>query len=147
MHIEIGIISPEKLAYAGVAATALLGAHTMGLLKSPTAWLRTALAAFFFSLLMQGDSCNGELNERLGLPPNLLSHHLRVLREVGLVRSRHDAVDARWIYYTVEREAAQRWQMWFSHLLNPTRIEARQCLCGPEGQQRESLPLRIEVQL
>ena len=24
MHIEIGIISPEKLAYAGVAATALL---------------------------------------------------------------------------------------------------------------------------
>ena len=53
MHIEIGIISPEKLAYAGVAATALLGAHTMGLLKSPTAWLRTALAAFFFSLLMQ----------------------------------------------------------------------------------------------
>lgn len=100
-----------------------------------------------FSLLMQGDSCNGELNERLGLPPNLLSHHLRVLREVGLVRSRHDAVDARWIYYTVEREAAQRWQMWFSHLLNPTRIEARQCLCGPEGQQRESLPLRIEVQL
>ena len=43
MHIEIGIISPEKLAYAGVAATALLGAHTMGLLKSPTAWLRTAL--------------------------------------------------------------------------------------------------------
>ena len=53
MHIEIGIISPEKLAYAGVAATALLGAHTMGLLKSPTAWLRTALAAFFFSVLMQ----------------------------------------------------------------------------------------------
>ncbi len=53
MHIEIGIISPEKLAYAGVAATALLGAHTLGLLESPTAWLRTALAAFFFSVLMQ----------------------------------------------------------------------------------------------
>ena len=46
MHIEIGIISPEKLAYAGVAATAPLGAHTMGLLKSPTAWLRTALAVW-----------------------------------------------------------------------------------------------------
>ena len=41
MHIEIGIISPEKLAYAGVAATALLGAHTMACSK-PTAWLRTA---------------------------------------------------------------------------------------------------------
>lgn len=53
MHIEIGILSPEKIAYASVAATALLGAHTTGLLKSPTAWLRTVLAAFFFSALMQ----------------------------------------------------------------------------------------------
>lgn len=92
-----------------------------------------------FSLLMQGDSCNGELNERLGLPPNLLSHHLRVLREAGLVRSRHDAVDARWIYYTVDREATQRWQTWLSGLLNPAHIQARQCLCGPEGQQIERI--------
>lgn len=89
-----------------------------------------------FSLLMQGDSCNGELNERLGLPPNLLSHHLRVLRQAGLVRSRHDAVDARWIYYTVDREAAQRWQTWLNELLNPARIQKRLCLCGPEGQQQ-----------
>jgi ArsR family transcriptional regulator len=89
-----------------------------------------------FNLLMQGDSCNGEMNERLGLPPNLLSHHLRVLREAGLVRSRHDAVDARWIYYAVDREAAQRWQTWLSELLNPARIQARPCLCGPEGQQK-----------
>ena len=29
MHIEIGILSPEKLAYAGVAATALLGTHVL----------------------------------------------------------------------------------------------------------------------
>lgn len=53
MHIEIGILSSEKIAYASVAATALLGAHAGGLLKSPTAWLRTALAALFFSALMQ----------------------------------------------------------------------------------------------
>jgi len=92
-----------------------------------------------FNLLMQGDSCNGELNGRLGLPPNLLSHHLRVLREAGLVQSRHDAVDARWIYYVVNKESVHRWQLWLSHLLNPERIQARQCLCGPEGQQ-SSLP-------
>jgi ArsR family transcriptional regulator len=89
-----------------------------------------------FNMLMEGDSCNGELNERLGLPPNLLSHHLRVLREAGLVRSRHDAVDARWIYYTVDREAVQRWHIWLSELLNPARIQERLCLCGPEGQQQ-----------
>lgn len=100
-----------------------------------------------FNLLMQGDSCNGELNERLGLPPNLLSHHLRVLREVGLVRSRHDVVDGRWIYYNVDKKAAQRWQGWLSELLNPNRIQARQCLCGPEGQQQalEASPFNAVV--
>lgn len=53
MHIEIGIISPEKLAYAGVTAAALLAAHTQGLFKQPVLILRTALAALFFSMLMQ----------------------------------------------------------------------------------------------
>jgi ArsR family transcriptional regulator len=97
-----------------------------------------------FKLLMHGDSCNGELNERLGLPPNLLSHHLRVLREAGLIRSRHDTLDARWIYYSVDKEAAWRWQSWLNELLNPARIQERLCLCGPEGQQQalEASPLK-----
>lgn len=99
-----------------------------------------------FNLLMQGDSCNAELNDRLGLPPNLLSHHLRVLREAGLVSSRHDALDARWIYYTVDRNAVLRWQALFNELLNPARLQSRQCLCGPEGQQQliEVSSLRVE---
>jgi len=88
-----------------------------------------------FELLMQGDSCNCELNERLGLSPNLLSHHLRVLREAGLVRSRQDAVDGRWIYYSIDRAAVARWCAWFGELLNPARIQQRPVLCGPEGQQ------------
>ena len=32
-----------------------------------------------FTTLMDGDSCNQELQEALGLSPNLLSHHLRIL--------------------------------------------------------------------
>lgn len=85
--------------------------------------------------LMQGDSCNCELNDRLGLPPNLLSHHLRVLRQTGLVNSRRDVIDGRWIYYSVDREAVARWQRWFIEFLDPARIQARPVLCGPEGQQ------------
>lgn len=88
-----------------------------------------------FDLLMQGDSCNCELNEKLGLPPNLLSHHLRVLRKAGLVRSRRDAVDSRWIYYAVNKKAVARWRAWFSEFLDPERIQERPVLCGPEGQQ------------
>ncbi len=87
-----------------------------------------------FDLLMQGDTCNCELNQKLGLPPNLLSHHLRVLRQAGLVRSRRDAVDARWIYYAVNKKAVAHWRAWFNQFLNPARIAERSVLCGPEGQ-------------
>lgn len=86
-----------------------------------------------FAELMKGDTCNAELTEKLNLPTNLLSHHLRVLSEAGLVTSRRDRVDGRWIYYSVDREAAGRWQQWFSKLLDPARIRER-VVCGPEGQ-------------
>lgn len=85
--------------------------------------------------LMQGDSCNCELNDRLGLPPNLLSHHLRVLRQVGLIDSRRDVVDGRWIYYAVNKETVTHWRAWFNEFLDPARIQIRATLCGPEGQQ------------
>lgn len=83
------------------------------------------------------------LNEALGLAPNLLSHHLRVLSETGLITSRRDRVDGRWIYYSVDRQAATRWQRWFHGFLDPARIQERE-VCGPEGQLVE--PSRIGVQ-
>jgi ArsR family transcriptional regulator len=85
--------------------------------------------------LMQGDSCNCELNDLLGLPPNLLSHHLRILRKAGLISNRRDAVDGRWIYYAVDKKVIKRWQDWFREFFDPARIQPRPILCGPEGQQ------------
>ena len=58
--------------------------------------------------LMEGDTCNCELVERLGLPANLLSHHLKVLSEAGLINARRDRIDGRWVYYAVDRAAAAR---------------------------------------
>jgi ArsR family transcriptional regulator len=87
-----------------------------------------------FELLMQGDSCNCELNDRLGLPPNLLSHHLRILRQADLIAGRRDSIDGRWIYYVVNREAVTRWRAWFNEFFDPARIQTRTVLCGPEGQ-------------
>ncbi|MBE2221426.1 MAG: winged helix-turn-helix transcriptional regulator [Anaerolineae bacterium] len=86
-----------------------------------------------FSELMTGDSCNNELMETLGLRSNLLSHHLRVLSEAGLVTSRRDRIDGRWIYYTVDHDTAAHWHQWFSTFFNPDRIQKR-VVCGPEGQ-------------
>ncbi len=96
-----------------------------------------------FDVLMQGDSCNCELNEMLGLPPNLLSHHLRVLRQAGLVRSRRDALDGRWIYYSVNKKAVAHWRAWFNEFLDPSRVQERAVLCGPEGRQVVVDPSRI----
>ena len=85
-----------------------------------------------FARLMQGDTCNCELVQELNLPANLLSHHLRVLSEVGLVTGRRDRIDGRWVYYSVDRAAAARWQAWLAALLDPGQIRVRP-LCGPEG--------------
>jgi ArsR family transcriptional regulator len=86
-----------------------------------------------FAELMAGDSCNCELKDNLGLAPNLLSHHLKMLEKAGLVDSRRDVIDGRWIYYAVNRGAISLWHEWFASFFNPGRIQERP-LCGPEGQ-------------
>jgi ArsR family transcriptional regulator len=86
-----------------------------------------------FAELMAGDSCNCELKDNLTLAPNLLSHHLKVLESAGLVNSRRDAVDGRWIYYAVNRDSIIQWHHWLTTFFDPTRIQQRP-LCGPEGQ-------------
>lgn len=97
-----------------------------------------------FAELMQGDSCNCELQERLGLAPNLLSHHFRILEKAGLVHSRRDKIDGRWIYYSVDREAAARWHTWFNRFLDPARIQERS-VCGPEGQLISSEQITVSL--
>lgn len=86
-----------------------------------------------FAELMAGDTCNCELKENLGLAPNLLSHHLKVLEGAGLVSSRRDIVDGRWVYYAADREAITSWHGWLTAFFDPSRIQSRP-LCGPEGE-------------
>jgi ArsR family transcriptional regulator len=95
-------------------------------------------------VLMQGVSCNCELNERLGLPANLLSHHLRVLKEAGLVSNRRDRLDGRRIYYAVNSEAVLQWRAWVSNFFDTTRLKDRP-LCGPEGQQAAEITVYPQV--
>ncbi|HEX3051616.1 MAG TPA: metalloregulator ArsR/SmtB family transcription factor [Aggregatilineaceae bacterium] len=51
-------------------------------------------------LLMDGDRTNSELMSEVGLSQNLLSHHLNVLTEAGLVTVQQSIGDARRRYYS-----------------------------------------------
>lgn len=48
--------------------------------------------------------CVCDLQEAIGIAPNLLSYHLRVLREVGLVEAKRRG---RWIDYEIPEAAGQ----------------------------------------
>lgn len=53
MHIEPGLLAQTKLVAANAAALAVLASQAPALLHRPTLWLRTGLAAAFFTLFMQ----------------------------------------------------------------------------------------------
>ncbi len=84
-----------------------------------------------FLLLRQGETCNCELTALLGLPQNLISHHLRALREAGLVRSRRDEQDARWIYYWIDPHALAGVRDDFLGVFSPSALQERAPRCGP----------------
>ena len=84
-------------------------------------------------LLMEGVQCNCELGDALKLPPNLISHHLRMLREAGLINVERDAVDARWVYYSINRAALDELNTAFGSFFDPNRIKPRRPTCGPQS--------------
>ncbi len=67
------------------------------------------------------------------MPANLISHHLRALREAGLITAERDVLDARWIYYSINRPALQNLNQVFGAFFDPARIKPRRPVCGPEG--------------
>ena len=99
-------------------------------------WLK-ALAEpkrlLIFNLLMQGVQCNCELGEQLDMAPNLISHHLSVLRQAGLVDMERDALDGRWIYYSVNRAALTELNTAFGAFFDPARLQPRHPTCGPQS--------------
>jgi ArsR family transcriptional regulator len=85
------------------------------------------------NMLMEGVQCNCELGDHLDMAPNLISHHLSVLRQAGLVEVERDAIDARWVYYSVRREALDALNAGFGAFFDPARIKPRRVTCGPQS--------------
>ena len=85
------------------------------------------------NLLMEGVQCNCELGDFLNMPPNLISHHLSKLRAAGLVDVERDAMDSRWVYYSVNRAALEELNAAFGAFFDPMRIKPRRTTCGPKN--------------
>lgn len=84
-----------------------------------------------FNLLMEGVQCNCELGDRLQMAPNLISHHLSVLRRADLIQAERDARDPRWVYYSIHRPALDALNAAFGAFFDPARIQPRHPACGP----------------
>lgn len=83
-------------------------------------------------LLMQGVHCNCELGKKLAMPPNLISHHLHILRRAGWITAKRDPDDARWVYYAINPHKAQELQSMLTAFFDPRRSQPRTPECGPK---------------
>ena len=107
---------------------------------APVPWLSERLKVLaepkrllILDLLMQGVRCNCELGQALQMAPNLISHHLNVLRQAGLVDVKRDGLDARWVYYSINQRSLAELQAAFGLFFDPRRLKPRRPACGPPG--------------
>ena len=91
--------------------------------------------------IIEGVQCNCELGDALQMAPNLISHHLSVLREVGLIEAERDPIDARWVYYSINPKAMQELISLFGDFFDKSRIQPRRLTCGPQMTEEQRLSL------
>jgi len=84
-----------------------------------------------FNLLMCGVHCNCEIAEKINLPVNLISHHLKVLSKAELITSFRKDDDARWIYYCANPIKINSLRQQIHDFLDHNRIAEREPICLP----------------
>jgi len=78
-------------------------------------------------LLSEGEQCVCDLTDALEAGQSLMSHHLKTLKEVGLLRDRRQG---RWVYYSLDPamiEDVQEWVAMLGESAKHTRAAARCC--------------------
>jgi protein-tyrosine-phosphatase/DNA-binding transcriptional ArsR family regulator len=93
-------------------------------------------------LLSQSDYRVQELVKSLNQPPNLVSYHLRRLREHHLVSERRSSADSRDVYYTLNLDRMSQLYMATGEALHPA-LNTTKPDSEPQTQQIESTPLRV----
>jgi len=81
-------------------------------------------------MLMEGRQCNCEISEALGLPLNLVSHHMRLLEKIGLVNGEREKTDARWIYYSIISSRMEEIQKIIHDYFDIRHLNSRSPMCN-----------------
>ena len=80
-------------------------------------------------MLREREQCVCHLTDALGLSQGTVSHHMGVLKKVGLVLDRRDEADGRWIYYRLA-PSAERVGRRLAELLDATQIDPTPADCA-----------------
>jgi DNA-binding transcriptional ArsR family regulator len=79
-----------------------------------------------FTLLRTGERCVCDIESAVRLPQNLVSHHLRTLREAGAITSRREG---RWVYYAVDKATLARVFPVLTALFDPDDVSDETVSC------------------
>jgi protein-tyrosine-phosphatase len=93
-------------------------------------------------LLSHSDYRVQDLVSRLGLPQNLVSYHLKQLRQGQLVTERRSIADERYVFYSLNLEQLQAFYTNAGQSLHPALIQEREDSALP-GIADKSTPTRI----
>jgi ArsR family transcriptional regulator len=88
------------------------------------------------ALLTGGERCVCELTDVVGAKQPLLSFHLKILREAGLVRNRRRG---KWMYYSLNYETVKEMQVIIGSLAEGTE-HFESCCCESVCSPTEELP-------
>ena len=79
-------------------------------------------------LLQGGEKCGCQLLEEMSISQSTLSHHMKILCDVGIVLSRKEG---KWMYYSICCRCAKRAREIFQDLLAVENIP-QNCICEEE---------------
>ncbi|MGI6175158.1 MAG: ArsR/SmtB family transcription factor [Christensenellales bacterium] len=78
--------------------------------------------AMIVDMLSCGELCACDILEKFEMSQSTLSHHMKLLRECGLVKGREEG---KWTYYSLDAEAIERTKQFFDAITS----DNENCIC------------------
>ncbi|NLU26759.1 MAG: winged helix-turn-helix transcriptional regulator [Hungateiclostridium thermocellum] len=82
--------------------------------------------AMIADMLSRGELCACMILEKFDMSQSTLSHHMKILCECGLVKSREKG---KWTYYSLDAETVGR----IKQFLNDITIKNENCICKEDA--------------